>query len=72
MIAMQRLANEDLAYVPINNLIEDKITGEKYLVSVSVTDLDQKSPHKIKRTLSNDRRMVRAYYQHILNNNNSF
>jgi hypothetical protein len=66
---MQRLVNEDSAYVPINNLIEDKITGEKYLVSVSVTDLDQKSPHKIKRILSNDRRMIRAYYQHFLNNN---
>lgn len=65
MISMQRLVDEDASDVPLNHLIYDKITGEKYLVSVSVTDLDQKSPHKIKRTLSNDRRMVRAFYQHL-------
>ncbi|CAG2177471.1 unnamed protein product [Oppiella nova] len=60
MIAMQRLcAEEDVSRVPECHLLSD--FGNKYLVSIRVTDLDEREPKKIERTLLKDRRMIRAY-----------
>jgi hypothetical protein len=60
MIAMQRLcAEEDVSRVPECHLLSD--FGNKYLVSIRVTDLDEREPKKIERTLQKDRRMIRAY-----------
>lgn len=72
MITMQRI-DDELIYSSssilssIQNIIKDSISGHNYLVSIAITDLDQKSPSKLARTLSNDFRMVNAYRQHNCN-----
>lgn len=67
MIAMQRV-DSSLATITGNRsvgpgwaIITNKSTGHRYLVSVSITDLDYKQAYKIERTLHNDRRMINAF-----------
>lgn len=37
-------------------------TGHRYVVSISLTDLDFKQAYKVERSLHNDRRMVKAFW----------
>lgn len=43
-------------------LISEESTGQQYVVSISITDLDFKQAYKIERSLHNDRRMIRAFW----------
>lgn len=37
-------------------------TGHRFVVSISLTDLDFKQAYKVERSLHNDRRMVKAFW----------
>ncbi|XP_054163652.1 inositol-pentakisphosphate 2-kinase-like [Oppia nitens] len=62
MIAIQRLsADQNPSEVPEAHLLTEPESGAQFVTSVCVTDLDEKSAPKIRRTLSNDQRMIRAF-----------
>lgn len=42
-------------------LVVNSSTGERFVVSVSITDLDYKQAYKIQRMLYNDRRMINVF-----------
>lgn len=41
--------------------VTNTITGERFVVSVAITDLDYKQAYKIQRMLYNDRRMINVF-----------
>ena len=43
-------------------LVEDPQSKLHYVVSIAITDLDFKQAYKIQRSLHNDRRMIRAFW----------
>jgi hypothetical protein len=66
MITMKRLLNDNNNNNNNSNeyfysIVEECVTRVKYLICISITDLDQKCPQKIIRTYSNDLRCVQTY-----------